>query len=155
MGKFRWLLIVATLLLFSGCVTQKRCERKFPPSESVDSIYIYKDVVRWRDTVIYKELPPLVIERYVYIKDTLRLTGKYSKATAWVVGGNIFGNLKEGTRPVKIEYKIKEVEVEKKVFVDKEKVVNVRYIPIWAKYFIIIGVIACIYVLIRIYLFLR
>lgn len=154
----RRLLIVATLLLIlSGCVTQKRCNKKYPPNEStrIDSIYIEREIVKWKDTIIYQQLPPIVVERYVSIKDTLKLIGAYSKAFAWVNGTSLQGELKEGLKPIKIEYKIKEVEVEKKVFVDKEKVVNVRYIPIWAKYFIIIGVIACIYVLIRIYLLLR
>lgn len=153
----RWLLIVAALLL-TGCVTQKRCEKKFPPSEfsRVDSVYIYRDVVKWKDTVIYKDLPPVIIEKYVPIKDTLKLTGNYSEALSWVVGGNILGSLKEGKNPVKIEYKIKEVEVVKEVekIEYKEKIVNVRYVPKWLKILAIVGSLSiiawAIYIFIRI-----
>lgn len=93
------LLIVATLLLIlSGCVTQKRCNKKYPPSEStrIDSIYIEREIVKWKDTIIYQQLPPIVVERYVSINDTLKLTGSYSEAFAWVSDGNILGKLNEG-----------------------------------------------------------
>ena len=153
------ILIAATLLILSSCATQKRCSNKFPPAESsrIDSVYIYRDVVRWKDTIIYKELPPVVIERYASIKDTLKLTGSYSEALSWVSGGDILGVLNEGKNPVKIEYKIKEVEVEKEVFKTeyKEAIHEVRFVPKLVKILAHIGAASIlslfIYVLIRFY----
>lgn len=141
----RWLLIVTALLMtLSGCVTQKKCNKKYPLTESsrIDAIYIEKEVVKWRDTIIYKQLPPIVVERYVSIKDTLKLTGGYSEAFAWVSNGNILGKLNEGINTAKIEYKIKEVEVEKEVIKTdyKKEIVNLPYIPLYAKIFMWVGI---------------
>ena len=148
----KYLLIASILLLFSGCATQKRCNKKYPPSEStrIDSVYIEKEVVKWRDTVIYKELPPIVVERYVSIKDTLRLKGGFSEAISWVNEGNILGRLEEGKNPVKIEYKIKEVEVEKEVVrVEYRKEVVTRlFIPLYAKIFMWIGIVFILFIVI-------
>lgn len=147
------ILIVATLLLIvSGCVTQKKCNKKYPPTEStrIDSFYIEKEVVKWKDTIIYQQLPPIVVERYVSIKDTLKLTGSYSEAFAWVSDGNILGKLNEGIKPAKIEYKIKEVEVEKEVLKTeyKKEVVKVPYIPLFTKIFMWIGIIFIVFIII-------
>jgi len=147
------LLIVATLLLIvSGCVTRKNCNKKYPPTGStrIDSFYIEKEVVKWKDTIIYKQLPPIVVERYVSIKDTLKLTGNYSEAFAWVSNGNILGKLNEGIKPAKIEYKIKEVEVEKEVIRTeyKKEIVNVPYIPLFAKILMWVGIVFISFIII-------
>jgi hypothetical protein len=95
--------------------------------------------VQWKDTIIYKDLPPVIIERWVSVKDTLKLIGAYSEAFAWVNGTSLQGELKEGLKPIKIEYKIKEVEVEKIKTEYKEKIVEVKYIPKFYKIMSIIG----------------
>lgn len=146
------IILVLIAIVLSSCATQKRCNSKFPPTESsrIDSVYIYKDVVKWKDTIIYKELPPVVIERYVSIKDTLKLIGKHSEALSWVVGNNILGVLKEGKNPVKIEYKIKEVEVEKEVVKSevKELVKRVKYVPIFTRILAWFGLASLIFLII-------
>ena len=147
------LLIVATLLLIvSGCVTRKNCNKKYPPTEStrIDSFYIEKEVVKWKDTIIYKQLPPIVVERYVSIKDTLKLTGSYSEAFAWISDGNILGRLNEGIKPAKIEYSIKEVEVEKEATKTeyKKEIVNVPYIPLFAKILMWVGIVFISFIII-------
>jgi len=137
------LISIIALLTMASCVTEKRCSRKFPPNESskTDSIYIYKELVKWKDTIIYKDLPPVIIERYVDVKDTLKLIGNYSKALSWVSGGKLQGRLNEGIRPVKIEYKIKEVEVIKEIVKTEYevKIHNVKYIPNYIKILLTIG----------------
>ena len=142
------LLILALAITRTGCITEKKCQKKYPPR--VDSTVIYKDVTKWRDTVIYKELPPLVIERYIDVKDTLRLTGNYSKATSWVVGDKLHGLLKEGENPVKIEYKIKEVEVIKTKVV--REVERVKFVPKFTQWLAWVGVIALILIVIKVLL---
>lgn len=142
------LLIILFVISLTACVTEKKCQKKYPPR--VDSTIIYKDVIKWRDTVIYKELPPLVIERYIDVKDTLRLAGNYSKATSWVVGDKLHGLLKEGETPVKIEYKIKEVEVIKTKVV--REVERVKFVPKFTQWFAWVGVIALILIVIKVLL---
>lgn len=142
------LLVIAIAITLTGCVTEKKCQKKYPPP--VDSTVIYKDVIKWRDTVIYKELPPLVIERYINVKDTLRLVGNYSKATSWVVGDKLHGWLKEGETPVKIEYKIKEIEVIKTKVV--REVELVKFVPKLTQWLAWVGIIALALIIIRIVL---
>jgi hypothetical protein len=137
------ILLIILALLLSSCVTQKRCNKKFPPKEftRIDSIYIEREIVKYRDTTIYKDLPPVIIEKFTPVKDTLILTGGYSEALCWVFDGNILGTLKEGLKPVKIEYKIKEVEkiVEVERIEYKERVNEVKYTPRWVKVLAYIG----------------
>ena len=142
------LFIIALAITLTGCVSEKKCQKKYPPR--VDSTVIYKDVINWRDTIIYKELPPLVIERYIDVKDTLRLAGNYSKATSWVVGDKLHGWLKEGEKPVKIEYKIKEVEVIKTKVV--REVERVKFVPKLTQWLAWVGVIALILIVIKVLL---
>lgn len=140
------LLIIALAISLTSCITEKKCQKKYPPR--VDSTIIYKDVIKWRDTVIYKELPPLVIERYIDIKDTLSLEGEYSNATSWVVGDKLHGSLKEGEQPVKIEYKIKEVEVIKTKVV--REIEQVKFVPKFTQWFAWVGIIALILIIIKV-----
>jgi hypothetical protein len=152
----RWLLIVAvSLVIVIGCTTERRCQRLYPPTENIEKIYIEKEVVKVKDTTVYVELPPIIIERYVDVKDTLWLKGGYSKAASWIVGGRLHGWLKEGVIPVKIEYKKEYVDRVKEVVHNEEKVVEVKYIPKIYKIFALIGLIACFYVIFKVYLFLR
>lgn len=152
----RWLLIVTALLMtLSGCVTQKKCNKKYPPRQSIDSIYIEREVVSYIIDTVYIELPPLYIERFVNIKDTLRLKGAYSSAQSWVNGGKLFGWIKEGTQPVKIEYKKEYVDRVQYRDVVKHSIKEIKVIPNWAKIFIGIGLIACFYIIIRLYLLFK
>jgi hypothetical protein len=147
-------LYLTLLLVFfiSSCVTEKRCQSKFPPQENTVIKYIDREVVKWKDTIIYKDLPPVIIERWVSVKDTLELIGAYSSALSWVSGNTLQGTLKEGLKPVKIEYKIKEVEVEKIRTEYKEKIVQVKYVPKFYKILSIIGAASVIILAVWLYL---
>jgi hypothetical protein len=62
--------LVFVALLMSGCVTQKRCEQKFPPQIiTIDSV-ITKTETIYRDTTIFIELPGDTI------RDTVEVTVK-------------------------------------------------------------------------------
>lgn len=41
------------ILFFSSCVTQERCNAKFPPGVTYKDSTIYHDSITWRDTTIY------------------------------------------------------------------------------------------------------
>ena len=98
-------LLLALSIAATGCVTQKRCNMKFPPSivERVDSVVVEKEVVR--DTTVYIYLPQDTIVKH----DTVVVTkqganskpvvteGRWSKAVAQVVNGLLTQTLYEGT----------------------------------------------------------
>jgi hypothetical protein len=146
----KWLILLLPIL-FSGCITEKRCSSKYPPQVRVDSIYVYKVVEKWKDTVIYKELPPVYIEKFVPIRDTLVLIGKYSKATAWTSDNILTGWLKEGERPVRIEYKIKTVYVDKEKIVDKIITKEVKFVPWIYKALSLIGVLFILFIAFKVF----
>jgi len=73
------LLCLLAVLLLSGCVTQKKCDRKFPAQTMVirkDSIIRTTNTV-FRDTTIY-----------IYIKGET----KYSTDTVWLKNGLAYSN---------------------------------------------------------------
>ena len=139
-------LILLLSLLVSSCITEKKCQKKYPPQENTAIKYIDREVVQWKDTIIYKDLPPVIIERWVSVKDTLKLIGAYSSALSWVSGNTLQGTLKEGLKPVKIKYKIKKVEVEKIRTEYQEKIVQVKYVPKIYKILSIIGAVSIIFI---------
>jgi len=49
--------IILVILLLTGCVTQKRCERKFPPQVIHTDSTITNTITIFRDTTIYIYLP--------------------------------------------------------------------------------------------------
>lgn len=46
------LLLFLSIVLFTSCVTQKRCAEKYPPEVSVKDSIIEKEVITYRDTTI-------------------------------------------------------------------------------------------------------
>jgi len=73
------LALLAAMLIFSGCVTQSKCDRKFPPQVMV----ITKDSIIRTTNTIYKDT--LI---YVYLKGET----KYSTDTVWIENGLIRSN---------------------------------------------------------------
>lgn len=151
----RWLAIAVAFITLSGCITERKCSLKYPPRTYIDSVYTEREVISYVVDTVFIELPPICIERYVDIKDTLRLKGAYSSAQSWASGGKLFGLLKEGEMPVKIEYKKEYVDRVKEVVKSEEKIVEVKYTPKIYKVLSLLGVIACFYAIFRVYLSLR
>jgi len=85
--------ILIVLILFSGCVTQKRCLKKFPPEtiiERHDSIVIH-DTTIYKDVVIYDTIPgdTQYVEKIIPIKENVVILpvereNAYARAKAWV-----------------------------------------------------------------------
>lgn len=67
MQRIKLLLYLAVLSLLMSCVTQRRCNTKFPPS--VDSVYKYvvRDSIIIKDTTIYIHLPGEVVHDSIQI----------------------------------------------------------------------------------------
>lgn len=90
------ILILAFILLFGGCATQKRCWEKFPPEIKTDTI-IHTEIV-YQDTTIFVEIPgdTILTEVPVYIIDTIegepivityeeaKAKTSYAEARAWI-----------------------------------------------------------------------
>lgn len=85
-----WLVV----LLLASCATQKRCFDKFPctPVDTVVSVQ-----VAYRDTVVYRDVPPVVlVDSVPYVvpcpegnlpaaaSDTVRLNTPLASARAWI-----------------------------------------------------------------------
>jgi len=91
------LIFILILFSFAGCVTQQRCQRKFPPVEKThDSIVTRIVTVTVHDTIpIPIEPDTILIEKPVYVKDgvvnsdTLRAETDFAKAWAAVVQSSL------------------------------------------------------------------
>lgn len=147
-------LLIITLIILSGCVTERRCNQKFPPAESVnikDSTVI-TEVLIPRDTLIktFVEIPRLNIKDSTIItyKDgtywvsKLTLKGRYSEASAWIEGSQLKGQLTEGgfiQLAALITYYEKRVKELRLLSEKKTTVKEVKYIPKYVKVLAWIG----------------
>jgi hypothetical protein len=151
MKTILFLLLIVTL---SGCVTQKRCNRKFPPK--TETIYIEtvveKIITKYRDTTIYVELPAKEIINTVYVptpidfkSDTVFAYGDYSSAKAWVARQKLQIKLNEGGKlKVDLNNAIRETTYWKeKYLTDKQTVtVEVNRLKNWQIVLMVIGLVA-------------
>jgi len=91
------IIFILSLVLFAGCATQQRCQRKFPPVEKIhDSIVTKIVTVKVHDTIQVQIKPDTVIKKIiVHIKDgvvnsdTLRSETDFAKAWAAVVQSSL------------------------------------------------------------------
>lgn len=132
------------LILLSGCVTQRRCNEKFPPNESthIKDSTVIKEVMVPHDTLIKTivEIPKLMIKDstvIVYQNGTFKVTkldlkGRYSEASAWIEGNQLKGQLTEGgflKLATLITYYEKRVSELRTQVENKTIVKEVKYIP--------------------------
>jgi hypothetical protein len=90
--KTKLIIFVAFVLLASGCVTQKRCNTKFPPQ----IITVTKDSIRteiqYRDTTIFIKLPveKVTVFDTIFIKNgviqykEIKAQTNYATARSWI-----------------------------------------------------------------------
>ena len=114
--RMKYLSILIVLIMLSGCVTQRRCNDKFPPVQSInvkDSVVI-REEIRYRDSIInvVVPIPKTVVRDSVVIvykdgKDPqgkLYLNGKFSKAVVWIQNNMLRGELTEsGWIPLQVK----------------------------------------------------
>jgi len=109
--------IFLILILFaSSCVTQRRCNSKFPPSRDTLRIVTTRDSIVYRDTIVKVEIPgdiqidsvpipcPPPPPPPAYIPDTARAETDYAKAWAYFKYPNI--NLKLEQKASILEIKL-------------------------------------------------
>lgn len=138
MNRIKWniILLAVTIGLFSSCITQKKCNERFPPTTEI----IYKDSISERDSIVEK-----IVEVPVYVKgDTVTKTDTvwrdkktglatskpiyaetdFSKAAAQVKDGKITLTLIQKDSLFKLQVKAKEAYYWKNQYT-KEKIKDV------------------------------
>jgi hypothetical protein len=159
------IMILVAIAFLSSCATQRRCDKKFPPSTR-DSVVI-KDsiVIKEKDSVVISYHDSTIIKEGVSGEDSIPCNENVK--TKIVRGGDTFiievkdGKINfkynlEGTisRFSKTEVdrsKIKETTKEKsKAEVHEKTIVRVQqYIPLWVKILAWIGALAILYVIVK------
>lgn len=162
-------LYLAFLCVFSSCVTQRRCNLKFPPTRDTIKIITIRDSIIYRDTTIFITLPgervidsilipcpdvPGYIPKKVYAETSL------AKASAWWSYPNIKLELvqKDTTIERRLDNALKDAYHWKSEF---EKITvtpqPVKYTPGFMKFcaFAFIGLVigAIGYVILRLFVF--
>jgi len=84
---------IILLLIFTSCVTQKKCINKFPIQSNNTTIIESKDSIILKDTLIIINLPEKVIIDSIkipcdevpiyYIPDTVKVKTDFAEAKAW------------------------------------------------------------------------
>jgi hypothetical protein len=145
------LVLIAFATLSFSCVTQRRCNAKFPPQTSV----IVKDSIITKDTIIYRDkiVPYYIKGDTVFAEKKVPVTvdispvwaqNDYATASAWIEGSRLKLQLIQKDQVIKIiiDSAFKEVSHWKEKFSSKEvtKIPEpVKYIPNIVKFFAWIG----------------
>ncbi|HPF93327.1 MAG TPA: hypothetical protein PLV65_05305 [Tenuifilaceae bacterium] len=150
------------LALFPGCVTQKKCNSKFPPVSEIiykDSI-IEREVTVYVDTIIYVELPAKEVVKEVKIpvpitfkSDTVYAVGDYASAKAWIAKRELKLKLNEGARiKLDLEKAIRETTYWKEKYVKDKKteIIEVNKLRKWQIALMITGLISIILFILKI-----
>jgi hypothetical protein len=154
------IILTALILTFSSCITQRRCNQKFPPQTSTITETITETV--YRDTIIYIQLPPEIITSpgdTVYINkvtglqysDRSILRTSFALSWAQVVNGVLRHELQQND--TLISRAIQDAVKEKSITVEtvKEAVLEINVLKWWQKVLIWVGGLSVLVWLIIIY----
>ena len=113
-------LLLMLLVSFTSCITQKKCQRRYPPEVITETKVVEKEKIVYRDTVIYREIPgkEVRVEIPVEVKtpygvpiktpvfiDTMMIQNDYAMAFAWV--NNSVMGMQLNTKPQKFQFDLK------------------------------------------------
>ena len=143
----KYILIILVSFLFFGCVTQKRCNEKFPPQSFTKDSIVYRDKLVYKDTTIYVPILGGTVykDTVVYIDKNTGLTNSkkiyaftsLAEASAWVKNSKLFLNLtqKDTTIEIRLDSAIKEATYWKEKYQNNSSVVVKEVIksPWWMK----------------------
>ena len=113
------LFIILPIIFFASCVTQKRCNEKYPPVTNIerihDSIYIHDSVTTIvRDTVVTikygkdttaKDTTIVNVINGLINSKQIKVHGELSEASSQVINGKLYLDLKEHAQELKISLK--------------------------------------------------
>lgn len=90
------LLILATFLVLVGCISQKKCLQRYPPSVSVtDSIFIKDTMWVEKDTIVFEKDSVVIVDSIwckgdtVYLKSNNVSSGNRTTASASVTNNKL------------------------------------------------------------------
>lgn len=137
------LILLALVLALTSCVTERRCNRKYPPQQKqIDSVYI--ESVRHDTTVNIQYLPDTTQAAQPSYKPSF-LSNKYCTTAAWVKSDTLYHNLitKQQSIPVTFRDVIrKNTRVQfHTAWLTKE----VRFVPMLVKIFAWIGLVSFLF----------
>lgn len=146
------ILFILLILSFTSCVTQSRCDRKFPPQESTVTTYntVTRDSIalRYDSTAVYYPVPFLQIKDSIAIRyengrtmsDKLILKGNFSEAIVQVQNGKLYGTLTEkGVMNLRVKVIMQDhyIKTLQSTTEKSKEVIREKYIPKWVKIFAI------------------
>lgn len=155
MKKLGLFIAVVILLVLSGCVTQKRCNLKFPPQVTTivkDSI-VYKETTVYKDTTIYIKLVAdtiidstfVTINKGLVNSKTVKVKGIYADATGQVINSVLIVKLfeKDTTLQLKLDNAIRETNSWKEKYnsIISKEVKTTNHMNLFQKIFFYIGLI--------------
>jgi len=129
--------LILLVAILSGCVTQKKCNLKFPPQSSViikDSI---REVVTFRDTTIFIKLDPVTITKTdtVYIRNgviqfkEIKAESNYATGIAGIKFNRLYLVVtdKDTTLTTTLKNALKTSEYWRSMYNNEKQVVTVKY----------------------------
>jgi hypothetical protein len=152
--------IIVLALLLSGCVTQQRCHRKFPPQTHTNTVTITEIV--YRDTVVYVTIKPdtIFFTDTVLVKEGLvnfnpqRLDTEFAWSVVWINNSRLNHTLyqKESVIEQTIANAIKEQSTTTEVTV--VQTVEVNKLTWWQTLWVTLGQILSVSLLIVVLFFI-
>jgi hypothetical protein len=164
MRKLILLLLIAAT--FTGCITEKRCNSKFPPEVMIirrDSIFRETKTI-YNDTTVYIQVPgeSVVNTEYVYIKgDQIYFKPSYLKTSfaesrAYIQNNRLQHTLTQNDTllPVTIKNAIRLTwdRAERYFNQSETKVEKVKFVPLIYKIFAGFGLLSLIYFAVNLYI---
>jgi hypothetical protein len=151
------------LAILPSCATQKRCMEKWPPM-AADTVF--KQVVSYRDTIIYITLPadtvadslaillnlPEPVTMEGYISDTVNVIDKFASASAWVVNKKLKIQLRLNKTTLAFAIDSAATLKEKTVTITKTVIQEKKYIPVFYQACLFVSIILILLFIIGIYL---
>jgi len=160
------ILLIVIAATFTGCITEKRCNSKFPPEVMIirrDSIFRETKTI-YNDTVIYVQVPGEI----QYSNDTLYIVGdqiyfkpsylktSFAESRAYVQNNRLQHTLTQNDTivPVTIKNAIRLTwERAERYFNQSEtKVEKVKFVPLIYKIFAGFGLLSLIYFAVNLYI---
>lgn len=91
------ILFLFFLTIFSGCVTRKACDRKFPDKEKDSVSLVSTTVTVIRDTTIYIQIPGDTVFKSVNASDNelSKLNTSLASSEAWIRDGKLNHRLEQ------------------------------------------------------------
>lgn len=148
------------LLFFSSCITKEKCQRKYSPQIKTDSVYIVKEVVKYRDTTIYIKIKAdtvflsdtvILSDNGLIISDTVKSSLEYSYANSWVHNSKIhLQHIQKDSLIAKIiENAIKENSKVEYIEKKETKIETVAKFTWWSKLLMFLSIPTILYILIK------